>query len=364
MPQKTLQEQINYVLDTVIKNLHPNVYDDIVNEILDLNIRNTKDAVTKFVTNKLKLTGQYKPSSRQYWTLRGWSLLEAYAKSKENKQKNHHSVYSKHYWMSKINPKTNAYYSESEAIYETNVRRPIRKEYWIKKGYTNEEAIQKAIETKDSNNKKGAKTQICTELRRASSKRCIEHYLAKGYNYEESKKMLSNAQKFFSKEICIKKYGEEEGLKIWQNRQDNWQATLNNKTDDEKARINRLKIGNGTSISKAEKMILEQIRPILPEIDHQFTIIKDKKKQYIFDLAYKNKLIEYNGDFWHCNPKIYDKNYIHPRLKLTANEIWQKDAKKTNFAKSYGYEVLVVWEQDFRKNPEEIIKQCIAFLIK
>jgi G:T-mismatch repair DNA endonuclease (very short patch repair protein) len=60
----------------------------------------------------------------------------------------------------------------------------------------------------------------------------------------------------------------------------------------------------------------------------------------------KNVCIELNGDFWHCNPNIFNSNYYHPIIKMTANEIWNKDNKKYEEYKKMGYDVFVIWESD------------------
>jgi hypothetical protein len=36
--------------------------------------------------------------------------------------------------------------------------------------------------------------------------------------------------------------------------------------------------------------------------------------------------------------------------------------KKKELAESYGYEVLVVWESDYKKDPEQMINRCIKYL--
>lgn len=91
----------------------------------------------------------------------------------------------------------------------------------------------------------------------------IEYWLKKGFSELDSKIKIKERQTTFSKEICIEKYGQVEGLKIWKDRQDRWQATLNAKTDDEKLRINKAKQDRYTdisnSISKAELEIFDII---------------------------------------------------------------------------------------------------------
>jgi len=54
----------------------------------------------------------------------------------------------------------------------------------------------------------------------------IEYYLNKGYSEEEAKIALSERQRTFSIDKCIEKYGEEDGLKIWKQRQEKWRSSL------------------------------------------------------------------------------------------------------------------------------------------
>ena len=193
---------------------------------------------------------------------------------------------------------------------------------------------------------------------------CIEYYTSRGFSIDDAQLKIADSQKYFSKEICIEKYGYTIGIATWNERQRTWQSTLNAKTADEKARINRLKLSNGITVSKAEKIILEHIKSVSQNVEHQFTLYETNKKQYVYDIMVNKKIIEYNGDFWHANPIIYSPDWINPRTKLTASEKWFLDNIKIQYAESQGYEVLVSWERDFKNNTEETIKKCIQFLIQ
>jgi G:T-mismatch repair DNA endonuclease (very short patch repair protein) len=63
-------------------------------------------------------------------------------------------------------------------------------------------------------------------------------------------------------------------------------------------------------------------------------------------------IIEIYGDYWHCNPKNFDPNFYHSRLKRTAKEKWEEDLKRKQVLESMGYQVTVVWESDL----DEFIK--------
>jgi G:T-mismatch repair DNA endonuclease (very short patch repair protein) len=334
----------------------------MLSEVLESDIDNNKKLIEHFIRVRLGLTTKLSKHTSGYWLSRGWDASEAYVKSKENKQKNNKSVYSQEFWTSKINPATNTYYTVDEADFERNSRRPIRKEYWIKKGYTEEDSIRLAVETKNKNNKSGAISSKSSVVRRITSKRCVEYYIARGFSIDEAKKLLSNNQKFFSKKICIEKYGEVEGIEIWKRRQDRWQATLNSKSEQEKARINRSKLSKGITVSKAEKLIVERLLTSGIKVETQFSLLQQNKKQYVYDIMYNKKIIEYHGDFWHPNPKYYSEDFINPRTKISAKNKWDLDQQKLQFARDNGYNVLVVWESEFKKNQDETIKKCIQFL--
>ena len=81
-----------------------------------------------------------------------------------------------------------------------------------------------------------------------------------------------------------------------------------------------------------------------------------------FNCKICNKIIEFNGDYWHCNPKIYKKNVFNKTMKKTAEEVWKRDQEKIDFIKSIDCELLIIWENDYKKNKNEIIKQCQRFI--
>lgn len=132
----------------------------------------------------------------------------------------------------------------------------------------------------------------------------LEYWLNKGYDIDEAKEKLTNRQRTFTKEKCVLKYGDSKGKEIWKRRQDKWQETLNNKPEDERARINSLKCGKGYAVSKSEKELIKLLSELFPSIESGYSIFYDNgKKYYVYDIRLGNKIIEYNGDFWHANPE-------------------------------------------------------------
>lgn len=161
-----------------------------------------------------------------------------------------HSPFSMQYWLEKINPETGKLYTEAEADFKRRSQRKNDKCYWLLQinpetgeKYTEQEAIIKAKDFHQKISDKGAqKAKETDAYYKNPEKRTnrIEYYLNQGMTYDEAKEALTNRQRTFSKEKCIERYGED-GLKVWEERQNNWQNTLNSKSKSEKKDINKKK---------------------------------------------------------------------------------------------------------------------------
>ena len=40
----------------------------------------------------------------------------------------------------------------------------------------------------------------------------------------------------------------------------------------------------------------------------------------------------------------------------------KRDNRKTNFAKNEGFSVLVIWDSEYRKDPQQTLEKCIRFI--
>ncbi len=61
-----------------------------------------------------------------------------------------------------------------------------------------------------------------------------------------------------------------------------------------------------------------------------------------------NTIFEFNGDFWHGNPDLYDKTDINPIVGLTYGELYEKTLLKSNIIKDKGYKLIQIWENDWK----------------
>lgn len=190
----------------------------------------------------------------------------------------------------------------------------------------------------------------------------IEYWLIETDGDEEKANELYRKHQTRDVSWFIEKYGEEEGLIRHKAKTEKWVNTMTSKSSEEIIRINKLKAYGVGATSKAEDEIYERLVKIDLLVQRQFLISSHSGKSYRYDFKCGNKIIEYNGDYWHCNPVIYESNYFNQRTNKTAQEMWDSDANKIQLAKDNGYEVLIIWETEYNKNKEMVIEQCIKFL--
>jgi hypothetical protein len=309
---------------------------------------------------------------------------EKIARERRKKEKKRKSPMTIEFWVEKG-------YSKEEAEYKIKSQRKLNKEYWIERGYTEKESIEKVKEFQNSQQKK-VKNYKNNQLNK-------KYWIERGYNEKESKEKISEIQETFSLEKCIKTHGTEKGKEIWMARQFKWQKTLKEKSPPEIKRINKLKgitLENmirkwGDTEGKQRyfnwldkrieelkksgfysKISQELFYTLLSKIDDPENVyffshngektLRKNGKTYFYDFYYNNSIIEFNGDYWHMNPSLYESNHYHEVKKKKAYEIWEDDNTKISVAGNKGCKILIVWESDYKNNKELIIDKCIKFL--
>jgi len=66
----------------------------------------------------------------------------------------------------------------------------------------------------------------------------IIYWISKGFSEDEAREKIAERQATFSFEKCIEKYGVEDGIRKFNERQQKWQTTLNNLDENIKKQIN------------------------------------------------------------------------------------------------------------------------------
>jgi len=254
---------------------------------------------------------------------------------------------------------------------EKNQKSSINKQDYIKK--YGEESWKNLCKSK-------ACTSLISKIEKygeEEGKKRQEQYLKKWRKSIKNKGGWDNGLKL---EDLIKNHGEEEGYMIWKNRRENqrkrftknWYIKKYGEKDGEKewrkykkhmkemsykgARL------SSTTYSKISQKLFKKIVE-LSKIEENLvkyaSLNKEKRfkfKEYselgggyyfMVDFIYKNKIIEFDGEYWHKKDKIKNKDKI-----------------KTLILISKGYEVLRIKEKEYKEYPVEILKKCIAFILK
>jgi len=191
----------------------------------------------------------------------------------------------------------------------------------------------------------------------------IEYYLNKGLSQEEAERALKARQSTFTLEKCIEKWGPEEGIKKFNDRQEKWLKSF----------LKNAKYGYSHISQELFKAIEEELPGNYLYGSKNYELKLDKIKGvsfYLYDFADidNKKIIEYHGDIYHGNPNIYEAKQAPNPFKphITAQEIWDKDKSKLETANSNGYDILVIWDSDWvrvsKEKKKEVIEKCINFL--
>lgn len=76
-------------------------------------------------------------------------------------------------------------------------------------------------------------------------------------------------------------------------------------------------------------------------------------------------IIEFFGDYYHCNPAVpqfADPNFNNRTIHMTSAAKWRYDESRLKLLRKAGYQVLVVWELDWRTSQERVLEQVKDFL--
>jgi hypothetical protein len=92
------------------------------------------------------------------------------------------------------------------------------------------------------------------------------------------------------------------------------------------------------------------------ENDGEYLIPKTKYKADGF-CKENNTIYEFHGDYWHGNPNIYKDDDINTITKCTYKELYDNTLIRENKIKDLGYNLVVIWENDWKK-----INKCVKIL--
>ncbi len=393
---KKIKEKRNFIL--LNEPLNFNKYCDIIKQnIKHINTYNTENLKIKYdlyleifnninlktkITNTLLGYGPNSNTSNEYYLNRGWSELETKLLIKNrqgnisikniSKKRNisiyeaikvQKEIYNKKY----VTTKNKKNYDEIKKSFGNS----NRWEFYLNKInpitnnlYTDEEAKEK-IYNKQSKGAEAIKRYKVSGERTYIYPTTLQHFLNKGLSLLEAYKALSERQSTFSLEKCIEKYGKQEGYLVWKKRQDKWQQTLNNKSDEEKIEIlnKKIKAWKNKFYSKSSIIFFDKLIEIckkdygiefeyMYKENEYFIYDQETKKIYFYDFYIKDLdiIIEYNGSHIHPNKEKLSinewNNWRHLYSKEDAEVIFKKDIYKQNIAINNNKNVLIIWDSD------------------
>ena len=259
------------------------------------------------------------------------------------------------------------------------------KQHFLELGYSEEDA---EIEMKKRSQQREEKMAKYRERAKETGEyklyktTCVEYWLNKGYSEEEARNELKRRQATNTLESYQKKYGEFDGLVKFKERNTKWSLEMEKRYHTGEYSRDSNKNGKGIinrNYSNSEKELALVLYNILLNNcdcfeymsistgDNKQYFIFDDGRYYFYDIMFRcgdnRKIIEFNGDYWHMNPVFYNKDDYNVSIDLTAGEIWDIFEKKIDSARKNGFQVCVVWENDWKNNKEQVIDYCIKFLI-
>lgn len=185
---------------------------------------------------------------------------------------------------------------------------------------------------------------------KTTRKAFVNRYGEKKGNHRYNE-MISRLSYTNSEEYYIERYGDILGKQKWQE--------LNYK------RANT----NNKKYSSISQDLFWELYDNIEDKDHvYFAELNDEYSFYYIgnfkklsvDFKYKNKIVEFYGDYWHGNPDIYNEGDLI-RGKLVDKKR-QEDEDRIGLLKTKGYEIMIVWESDYYNNKNEVINKCKGFL--
>ena len=116
----------------------------------------------------------------------------------------------------------------------------------------------------------------------------------------------------------------------------------------------------GYTKSKPEQELKEFVKSICHDeiMFNERSVLPSSKELDIY-IPSRKLAIEFNGDYWHMNPRLYDESYYNSQSQCTAKEKWEYDRLKQEECQSLGIKLIVVWEYDWIHSQNDVKSMLI-----
>ena len=280
------------------------------------------------------------PHTKEFWMRKGYTADEAAKMGLE--------YYHKSTTKNRLLPTQLEYYTEKKGMSEDDAKLALKEEQTKR--------TQKLID-KETKNPELRKRRLWTQ---------IEYWLNKGYTHEQGIQLMSEqfevrnlqTMKKLVNSYIEKGLSESEALE---------KAQKSYKTRASKTMQTRIK-NNSFGFQKASQLSLNFFKPLMEKLDQQgveyyvgvegnteFFLASGTEYFYSYDFCIPSKklIIEFHGEHVHPNPKMSKErwlNWKHCWTKKSADECREEDVKKIQFAESKGFKVIEVFESDTIKS--------------
>lgn len=204
-----------------------------------------------------------------------------------------------------------------------------------------------------------------------------------GMTYEEYDEY--NKSRAVTLDNMIKRYGVQDGLFHWNQyvERQRYTCTLEyfiekygdtigtekyNDFVEKRNTSNRLFGPSAISLEMFDKLIKNYKNNIVYYDENEYSVHTNKLCLYHVDYYDKtlNIIIEFYGDFFHLNPKIYDANFIqfkHHEKAILAKNRWQHDKERIDdIQQTLNCKVIIVWESTYRNDKKGTINSLIQMI--
>lgn len=123
----------------------------------------------------------------------------------------------------------------------------------------------------------------------------------------------------------------------------------------------RLSYGHDSTMrSRLERHVFDLIKARFPDARHSF-VVRGEDRVYVFDACVPSLglLVEVNGDYWHLNPALYESTHRDGSRDCTAQEVWDRDAKKRGAGEASGRRVVTLWERDLKDMDDDQVLAAV-----